>query len=368
MGLDLKSLLIMMGVLGLLSCNEAKDDETGSSKTDSLEVKIMPVFTTPILPHDSDDPAIWYNENDPEKSLIFGTDKMEGSGGLFAFDIYGKLDSSRSIYPLDRPNNVDVGYDLQLADSTIDFVAIAERMTGSIRIYSIPEMIEVDGGGIPVFMGENNNEVMGIAIYRNKETDSVYAIVSRKENPNHDNDYLHQYLLQDSAGTIVGKLVREFGDFSGNGEIEAIAVDQELGYIYYSDEVFGVRKYHANPALGNEELAVFGKAGFFDDREGISIYQESASTGYILVSDQGANKFRVFPREGSGDNPHHHPEIAVLDLNTLSSDGSEVIAKPLGAKFPNGLFVAMSDNRTFEIYDVRDLLRGIENGQLAQND
>jgi 3-phytase len=111
--------------------------------------------------------------------------------------------------------------------------------------------------------------------------------------------------------------------------------------------------------MGNEELATFGLTGFADDREGISIYDTGEGTGYILVSDQGANKFHVFPREGSPENPHQNELLIALDMNTRSSDGSESTSAALGEEFPSGVFVAMSDNKTFEIYDWRDLLEKI---------
>ncbi len=47
---------------------------------------------------------------------------------------------------------------------------------------------------------------------------------------------------------VKGTLVRKFGLFSGKKEIESIAVDDALGYVYYSDEGYGVRKYYADPS------------------------------------------------------------------------------------------------------------------------
>ena len=35
----------------------------------------------------ADDPAIWFNQANPTKSLIFGTDKRKG---IHVYDIYGK--------------------------------------------------------------------------------------------------------------------------------------------------------------------------------------------------------------------------------------------------------------------------------------
>ena len=45
---------------------------------------------------------------------------------------------------------------------------------------------------------------------------------------------------------------------------------------------------------------------FVQDQEGISIYQIESGTGYLLVSDQQANEFHIFKREGEAGNPHIH--------------------------------------------------------------
>ena len=138
---------------------------------------------------------------------------------------------------------------------------------------------------------------MGVALYTQPlegSSPKIYAIVSRKEGPSEG--YLAQYLLEpDSTGIIRGREVRRFGRFSGIKEIESIAVDNELGYVYYSDEQAGVRKYYADPERGDEELAIFADSGYMKDNEGISIYKYSDGTGYILVSNQAAHTFVVYP-------------------------------------------------------------------------
>jgi 3-phytase len=124
--------------------------------------------------------------------------------------------------------------------------------------------------------------------------------------------------------------------------------------VYHSDEGFGIHKSYAHPDSTSEELNLFGTTGFTDDIEGISIYKTTATTGYILVSDQQANKFRVFLREGEPGNPHAHPEAGEISMSTIESDGSEVTSARLPG-YPKGLFVAMTDNGTFEYYRWEDL-------------
>jgi 3-phytase len=219
-------------------------------------------------------------------------------------------------------------------------------------------MAPIDGGGLPVFVGELARDCMGIALYTRAADGAIFAIVSRSDYQSPTQGYLHQYrLVDDGTGTVRAVFTRSFGEWSGKKEIEAIAVDNELGHVYYSDEAYGIRKYNADPASddADEQLAVIGLDGFAEDREGISIYSTGAGTGYILVSDQQNNAFRVYRREGSADKPHEHAFIKSFNVSALESDGSEVTNAALGPAFPNGLFVAMSNGKVFHLYSWDDI-------------
>jgi 3-phytase len=317
---------------------------------------VKPLYVSEPVQFDSDDPAIWINPADSSKSLIIGTDKDE-NGGLYVFDLKGKILKDKTVKGLKRPNNVDVAYGLKLGGKQIDIAVATERMTHKLRVFSLPDMKPVDNGGLPVFEGETTEfyrDLMGIALYTAPQG-HIYAIVGRKTGPK-EGGYLWQYLLEDNgSGQLKATLKRKFGKYSGKKEIESIAVDNELGYIYYSDEQFGVRKYYADPAKGNQELALFATTGFKEDNEGISIYKTSDSTGYILVSDQSANHFQVFSREGTKQNPNQHTLITSIPVSTNNSDGSDIYSKALNNDFKHGIFVAMSDDKTFQLYRWEDL-------------
>lgn len=346
-------------LLAAISCapenEETKSGEANENKADSTNTVnvVKPTLVSQPVIHDTDDPAIWINPENEMESLIIGTDKEDG-GGLYVWNLDGQI--TDTVIGLQRPNNVDVAYGLMVNGKTTDIAVTTERITHKLRVYSLPGMKEIDGGGIPIFEGETGEEfrdLMGVALYT-KPNGEIHAIVGRKNGPT-DGTYLWQYALKAGAdGVVKGELLRKFGNFSGGKEIEAIAVDDVLGYVYYSDELAGIRKYYADPEKGNEELAFFGTSGFADDREGICIYNLSDSTGYVIVSDQGQNAFRVFPREGSKNEAHSHPEIGVVYPSTESSDGCEVVSNSFGGKFPGGLFVAMSEDKTFHFYSWKD--------------
>lgn len=313
--------------------------------------EIKPTLVTEKLPHDSDDPAIWINTENPSESLVFGTDKDEVNGGVYAFNLEGKIIKEKSLTGVSYPNNVDVEYGFKLNDSTFtDIMAFAEREKHQIRLYSVPDMKPLDNGGFKVFEDETNIEMkrpMGISLYKNPETGNISAIVSRKNGPKEG--YLYQYeFVSDSTG-VKANLLRKFGKFSGQKEIEAIAVDDALGFVYYSDEGVGIRKYQANPDKGNAEISLFGSEYFKDDIEGIAIATYSGNSGFLIVSNQQKGTFNIFKRS---DNTF----VKELNLGTLETDGCEVTTTALGDKFPNGLFVSMNDQQDF-FYHALDSLR-----------
>ncbi|MCJ7935701.1 MAG: phytase [Chryseobacterium sp.] len=320
-----------------------------------LSAKLKPAVITETVMHDTDDPAIWINPEDASKSIIIGTDK-DTDGGLYAFDLHGKI--IHKVAGLKRPNNVDIEYGFMLDGKKTDIAAVTERETNKVKFYALPELKEI--GEISVFNGETERGPMGISMYKNPETGAISVIVGRKSGPS--DGYLWQYRLSEKQGTITGEVVRKFGKYSGLKEIESIAVDDEKGYIYYSDEQFGVHQYYADPAKGNEELLVFGKGDFKSDVEGISIYATSKENGYILVSNQQNDTFNVYLREDPAKG-----RIAEIPVSTRESDGSEVTNVNVGPKFPKGVFVAMSNGRVFHYYDWRIMEESIKSAVKSSN-
>ena len=348
-------LLIALPHYSCAQPNTDDQEETFEAK-DSAVKKIEPIVITEPAKHDTDDPAIWIHPNDPSKSLIIGTDKDQ-DGALYVYDLKGKVIEDKVVRGLKRPNNVDIAYGFELDGRSIDIAVVTERLTNRIRIFSLPDMQAIDNGGIEVFVGEELRAPMGIALYKRQSDGNIYAIVGRKDGPK-DGSYLWQYLLNGKDQEyITGSKVREFGNYSGKKEIEAIAVDDELGYVYYSDETAGVRKYYASPDSTNIELAMFATDGFAEDHEGISIYAQNDGKGFILISDQQANKFHVFTREGTEKDPNDHRLVKIVDVSTVSSDGSEVTSVFLGEEYSEGLFVAMSDDKTFHYYSWSDIIK-----------
>jgi 3-phytase len=333
-------------------------------------VTIQPKLATDPVSRDPDDPAIWVHRGDPNRSLILGTNKTPApDGALLVFGLDGKV--RQTISGIDRPNNVDVEYGLKLSGKPTDIAVVTERLQKRLRVFGIASdgsgLEDLSTQGLPVFVGQTGEQAapMGIALYRRPKDGAIFAIVGRKDGPK--SGYLWQYRLEDDgSGKVKAEKIREFGQFSGTGEIEAIAVDDELGYVYYADEGNGIHKWHADPdhPEAAHELAHFGKEGFHGDREGIGLYTLKGGKGYIVCTDQlsGNSEYHVYRREGEPGKPHDHSVlIKVFRGGADSTDGIEISSAALGRQFPNGLMVAMnSGGHNFFIFNWEDIARTAE--------
>jgi len=348
-----------------IACTWPPSEQAPGPASSSPAPEITPVRATAALPRDPDDPAIWINRADPAKSLIFGTMKVaKPDGALAVFGLDGTL--RQLLTGPDRPNNVDVEYGLDLDATPTDIVVLTERLGRRLRVYGIARdgsgVRDLSSGEMPILTGAAGDEgaPMGIGLYRRPRDGAVFAIVAPKAGPREG--YLAQYrLADDGTGRVGATLVRRFGTFSGVGEIEAVAVDDELGYVYYADEGAGIHKWHADPEThgADKELALFGTAGFQRDREGIGIYAEPAGRGFIVVVDQipGESVLHFYKREGEPGAPHDHShEVTTIRTSADGTDGLDVTSTSLGPDFPTGLLVMMnSGGRNFLLFRWPDL-------------
>jgi 3-phytase len=313
---------------------------------------------------DADDPAIWVNRANPAASRVIGTNKKAApTGAVVVFDLAGRI--VQRVEGLDRPNNVDVEYGFRLGTETVDIAVATERYQRRLKAWRIrPDGTLEDVSspeGLTVFTGERGERgaPMGIALYRRPADGAVFAIVSRKQGPT--SGYLWQYRLEDDGrGRVRARKVRELGEVRSGNEVEAVAVDDPLGVVYYAEERRGIHEWAADPdsAAAGRELSLFGTEGFLGDREGIAVFARPGGTGYVLCTDQvrGPSRYLVFRREGGKGSPHdHHEVVRVLEGGGDATDGLDATSEALPG-FPHGLIVAMNSvGRNFLFYRAEQL-------------
>ncbi|CAF2620627.1 unnamed protein product [Rotaria sp. Silwood2] len=317
---------------------------------------IQETIATESVQTDPDDPAIWIHPNQPELSLIICTDKTARIGGLYIFDLDGKI--LQHIENIDRPNNVDVEYGFKINETySIDLVVLTERLQGRLRIFSIDintrQLYELTGRNTNVFIDSSGDHAapMGLALYKRVNDGKIYAIISRKSGPNHG--YLGQYELIWNEQSIDLKFIRYFGDFQGE-EIESIVVDDQLGFVYYSDESYGIRKYNVDPQTNQtEQIGFINTTNLWQgDSEGLALYTTSDKNGYLIITDQIKNGsiFHIYERQGANS------YIKSIKTRADKTDGIEATSSLLNKNFPRGLLIVMNGiDKNFLLYDWRNI-------------
>ncbi len=309
-----------------------------------LAAPLTPVGATSPVPHDADDPAVWIHPADPAKSLILGTDKNEETGGLYAWNLDGV--EQWKVTPMDRPNNVDIVQSV---------AAVSERIQRRLRLVSIrsngtPQDVT---GETAVFAHEQGEKgaPMGLAVW--SPVPGIYeAVVSPKESPRWRP--LQRLSMSMESQRMNAQPVGRLGVYSGDpeGEIEAMVIDRERGILFYADELSGIRAWDLR---ADRALSHFGLTGYDGDREGLAIWRRGGGT--LLVScDQNEQASRLHIWDVK--NPSRPVRIAIIPTVSDSTDGIEISTEAVSPKYPAGILVMMdSDDRRFQIYDLRDLDR-----------
>ena len=136
--------------------------------------------TAPV-PHKkdaADDPAVWIHPDNPQLSLLLGTDKQ---GGLHSYNLDGSAHELAGDGA--KPNNVDVLYGFKLAGRTVDLAVASVRggkkATG-VKVWAIGaenrRLSDVtDGAAIRVLDGQ---APMGVCVYRSASTRKHYFFVT----------------------------------------------------------------------------------------------------------------------------------------------------------------------------------------------
>ena len=127
-------------------------------------------------------------------------------------------------------------------------------------------------------------------------------------------------------------------------QTEGCVADDETGDLYVGEEGFGIWKYSAEPDGGDTRSAVaLVEDGILtDDIEGLSILYGPDGGGYLLASNQGADSYALYRREGEHEflGLFHVVADEATGIDGASeTDGLDVTSANLGPAFPHGVFV-----------------------------
>ncbi|MEU4658693.1 phytase [Streptomyces sp. NPDC023723] len=345
---------------------------------------------------DADDPAIWRDAADPDRSLVIATAK---EGGLRVYGLDARLVQSVAApagpTPEDAPgrfNNVDLVPDVRLGRDRADLAVTTDRGNDRLRIYRIdpaapggPLTDVTDPAAAPVFsadQAEINEErtAYGLATWTDRSTGRSYALVSRRERTT----LALLELTPTAAGRVGYREVRtldlpsafrlpdgtSWSPCAEPGElpqVEGMVVDPARGVLYAGQEDVGIWRLRADltgPPRLLDKVREFGVPGSYDeateecvagadpgyggtrisaDVEGLTLLQARDGGGYLLASSQGDDTFAAYGRgtgAGSGYAGGFRVTAASAALDgSEECDGAAVLDQPLGSRYPRGLLV-----------------------------
>jgi len=279
----------------------------------------------------ADDPAIWVHPTDPALSLVIGTNKKRG---LEVYDLEGRRLQTVTD---GRMNNVDLRDGVRLGKDVLTLVVATNRTTKGLAFYTVDPATRRLGpiGGANVATGLS--DPYGVCLYRDPRTGAAYVIA----NDSADGTF-RQWRIGGTKARIELELVRQFG---AGSQAEGCVADDETGALYVGEEDVGLWRYSARPDGGAERRLIDSTeppGRLTADVEGVSIYVGPSGRGYLVVSNQGADNYAVYRREGDNQFVGFFDVVAndASGIDGVSeTDGLAVSSAPLGPMFPQGLLV-----------------------------
>ncbi|MEU9220942.1 phytase [Streptomyces sp. NPDC048376] len=375
----------------------------------------------------ADDPAIWRNSADPDASLVIATAK---EGGLRVYDLDARQVQSVPAPAApgedDAPgrfNNVDLVHGMPLGSGAADLAVVSDRGSDKLRVYRVDgdrpgaPLTDVTDTSAPWIFSGSQDEVneestaYGLAAYTDPATGTSYALVSQ----NATTRVALLELTATRAGTVSYRKIRTLdlpaaftmpdgtkwspcGEPGEGPQVEGMVVDPETGMLFAGQEDVGVWRLPADlrgrPVL-QDRVREYGVPATYDeasdecvagddpgfggrrvsaDVEGLTLLKQDDGDGYLLTSSQGDDTFVAYDRERSDGYEYEggfrvSAASASLD-GSEECDGADVLAEPLGSRYPNGLLVVQDGHMApedgdreatgFKFVDLADVLEALD--------
>ena len=300
---------------------------------------VYATLETAPVPHAgdaADEAAIWRDATDPARSTVIGTDKL---GGVAVYD--SQTGAQLQYLSGGRYNNVDLRNGFSLGGRPVSLVVATRQDTKALGIWRVDpatrKLVSVTAG-----VGTNLDNNYGLCL--GKAGGETYAYVNSEAESGQNPGEVEQIRLRDNgSGKVAGRMVRTF---DVGTQTEGCVVDDANNALYIGEERVGIWRYSSLPTGGTARAKVdsTGASGHLvADVEGLTI-----AGGHLLASSQGDSRFASYALpSGSYEgkfaikaSPDGSPDAV------SGTDGIAATARDLGAKFPNGVFVAQDTTNT----------------------
>ena len=299
----------------------------------------------------ADDPAIWRDPRDPQRSLIVATDKQ---AGLNVYDLTGRRLSSA---PAGRVNNVDVRT-VRVGGRDRAIVAASDRndvTAGKLALFELdPKAGQLTGlGRFPVSAGE----AYGLCLYQ-PGRGPLYAFVVDKDGA------VNQMRIDLSATQATASVVRRMKLAT---QSEGCVADDRTGTLYVAEEDVGIWRFGAEPdaPVTGELVAKADGVQLVADAEGLAIAAERREGGWLVASSQGDSTYAVYRLPTMAFVGRFRIGPGATIGGTSETDGIEISTSSFGGRLSGGIMIAQDGEnapaaQNFKIVrwaDIRTALR-----------
>lgn len=333
--------------LGLILAGALSAAAAAQTVTVPARGQTTPVGT--VADDAADDPAIWWNSRDPEKSLIVGTDKK---AGLHVYHLSGE---SVHFTPAGRVNNVDL---VDLGTQGVLVVASDRNDLAAARL-KFYRLDTRKGALVP--LGEasgGTGEAYGVCL----------AVLGRQ---------IYAFSVLKDGGIVQVRLDRGRNKVSGTtvrnlrvpSQAEGCVVDNRTRTLYVGEERAGVWVFDARPDAPSEGRLAIRADGvqLVPDVEGLALAPEGQTGGWLVVSSQGDNAYALYRLPELA--PAGRFRISGGELgSTEETDGIALALGRFGRAYPEGLFIAQDgdnapDAQNFKLASWADILKAVRAGK-----
>lgn len=292
---------------------------------------VLPIAeTTPVGSRGdaADDPAIWFNPEDPEGTLIVGTDKQSGLG---VYNLDGEL---LNFYAVGQINNVDLR---TVTVNGVDRVIVAatNRVDQTLVVMELsPDgtLIDILAGPIAVAGGE----AYGFCLYKAPDgslhgyANTTAAVIS------------HIPFAFGADGRVSGTTTQTW---QLETQTEGCVVDDTTGELFVGEETRGIWRFDltaADPSAGTLVFEATDTGPLVADVEGLALWDYDGKR-YLVASSQGSDRYIIIDR---ADWSFAGAFRIIADRSegidgATETDGLEIVFTPLDDEdFALGIMVA----------------------------
>jgi len=303
----------------------------------------------------ADDPAIWFNDKNPNLSIVFGTDKYQG---IYSYDMKG---NKIGFSPAGKINNIDI--------RTLNYKSYffaTDTSNNSINLWIYDNSVLASAAAAEQFAlteiakhsKDTNFLAYGICsgITSNYE---IIAFVTEAKGPRiqlwkFDNNSL--------------KLVKTYNNDNAS-ESEGCVFDDENMMLFISEENERgiIRSYKLNDKFELTNMVKIDDRNnnIVGDPEGLALLKTSKNEGYLVASSQGSNSFNIYQR----NYPHKFlSSFIIAESDSIDSvsdtDGIEIINNYFNKDFPNGVLIVQDGKNTGDVITSKENFKYISLDQL----